>query len=118
MPQSSNFSSRESLFQRHVVRKKIGIFQRLTKGALPLFTRGGDEICVSPQIFGYYELRVKDLMDFYAAQGHSDFLIDIGANIGLSTCQSGDRFKEVHCYEPNPNCFKILEVNTQIALIQ
>ena len=118
MPQSSNFSSRESLFQRHVVRKKIGIFQRLTKGALPLFTRGGDEICVSPQIFGYYELRVKDLMDFYAAQGHSDFLIDIGANIGLSTCQSGDRFKEVHCYEPNPNCFKILEVNTQIALSQ
>jgi hypothetical protein len=54
MVQPRIFSSRESLFQRHVVRKKIGIFQRLTKGALPLFTRGGDEICVSPQIFGYY----------------------------------------------------------------
>ncbi len=118
MTTTNNFSSKESLFQRHIVRKKLGIFRALTKNSMPLFVRGGDEICVSPQLFGYYELRVKDLIDFYATNGHGDFLIDIGANIGLTSCQSGNSFKEVYCYEPNPNCFKILEVNTQIALHQ
>lgn len=116
MPQSTQFSSKESLFQRHIKRKLIGIFKYLTENAMPIFTRGGDDISITPQIFGHYELRVKELIDFYASQGNQDFLIDIGANIGLTTCQSGNLFKEVHCYEPNPNCFKILEVNTQIVL--
>jgi FkbM family methyltransferase len=116
MSQSNTFQSKESLFQRHIKRKLINIFGSLTKEAMPIFTRGGDDISITPQIFGHYELRVKDLIDFHANNGYGDFLIDIGANIGLTTCQSGDLFKEVYCYEPNPLCFKILEVNTDIAL--
>ncbi len=47
---------------------------------------------------------------------YSDFLIDIGANIGLTTCQNGNAFKEVVCFEPNPLCVNVLKVNTEIAI--
>ena len=46
----------------------------------------------------------------------SDFLIDIGANIGLTSCQNGDGFKKVYCFEPNPLCVNILKTNLAISL--
>lgn len=113
---NKNYYSKESLIQRLILRKKETLFKWLTSNSLPLFLRGRDVISVAPQIYGYYEIRIKDLIEHYAKNGYGDFLIDIGANIGLSTCQSGDYFKEVHCYEPNPNCFNILMVNTKISL--
>jgi FkbM family methyltransferase len=111
-----NYSLKESLFQRHISRKKESLYRWLTKDSLPLFLRGKDEISIHPQVYGYHEVRIKKLMAFAVENGQSDFLVDIGANIGLSTCQSGDLFKEVHCFEPNPDCFDILKVNTSIAL--
>ena len=116
VPVNKNYYSKESLIQRLILRKKETLFKWLTSNSLPLFLRGRDVISVAPQIYGYYEIRIKDLIEHYAKNGYGDFLIDIGANIGLSTCQSGDYFKEVHCYEPNPNCFNILMVNTKISL--
>jgi FkbM family methyltransferase len=88
----------------------------ITKKSLPIFLRGGDVISVLPQALGYHEIRVRELINTSAKEGYKDFLLDIGANIGLSSCQSGDLFKEVHCYEPNPDCFQILKINTKISL--
>lgn len=48
--------------------------------------------------------------------GYSDFLIDIGANIGLISCQTGSHFDMVHMFEPNPLCVHILSVNASISL--
>jgi len=110
------YSARESLIERYTLRIKGAIYHWLTKDALPIFVRGQDNISFTPMVFGYHEIRVKELINQSAKNGHQDFLIDIGANIGLSACQSGDLFKEVHCYEPNPDCFNILEVNTRISL--
>ena len=42
--------------------------------------------------------------------------IDIGANIGLISCQCGHLFGEVHMYEPNPIILKILEANSMLSL--
>lgn len=65
---------------------------------------------------GVYEPHIKSLIDYSAGKGYSDFLIDIGANIGLTSCQSGRNFREVHMFEPNPDCVHILKVNSKIAL--
>lgn len=107
---------KETLAHKFFSRVKVKLYETLTRDSLPIFLRGGDVISTSPQVHGYHEVRVKQLINFSAQDGYDDFLLDIGANIGLSSCQSGDFFKEVHCYEPNPDCFQILKVNTKIAL--
>jgi FkbM family methyltransferase len=43
-------------------------------------------------------------------------MLDIGANIGLTSCQCGDFFREVCMFEPNPEIFPILELNTKLML--
>ena len=108
--------SKESLFDRHKTRKNERDFIALTNKAMPVFLRARDAISIAPQVTGYHEERIFNLVNKYADLGYSDFFIDIGANIGLSSCQSGHRFQEVHCYEPNPDCFSILSINTKLCL--
>ena len=115
-PIMKKYSSNEFLFKKILLKLKLYLFQILTRNALPIFLKGGDGNSADPLVFGYYESRVRDFINFYALNGYGDFLIDIGANIGLSSCQSGNLFQEVHCYEPNPDCFNILKVNTRITL--
>jgi FkbM family methyltransferase len=108
-------------FKRDSVGYRIGrfknsIYRKITKNHLPLFFRGGDTITTQPMVNGVYEPEIKSLIEYYADAGYSDFFIDIGANIGLTSCQSGRRFKELHLYEPNPDCCNILKVNTNIML--
>ncbi len=107
---------KETIFYKVSSRLKVKIYEFLTKKSLPIFLRGGDVISTFPQALGYHEIRVKQLINYSSQDGYSDFLLDIGANIGLSSCQSGDFFREVHCYEPNPDCFQILKINTKISL--
>lgn len=91
-------------------------FQKLTKQSTNLFLRGKDIISVVPQINGIHEPELTTLINKFSEAGYGDFLIDIGANIGLTSCQNGNNFKEVHMFEPNPLCCHILAVNTKIAL--
>ena len=103
-----------STYRRHKLRS--GLFKKITKQALPLFFRGADIISINPLVNGVHEPEVKALIDYLADHGHSDFLIDIGANIGLTSCQSGTKFSEVHMFEPNPNALGVLKINANIAL--
>ena len=112
----SKFFFKETLTNKYFSRLKVRLYEMLSKKSLPIFLRGGDVISTSPQVLGYHEIRVRQLINYAAQDGYGDFLLDIGANIGLSACQSGDFFKEVHCYEPNPDCFQILKINTKISL--
>jgi len=91
-------------------------FRKLTKSSNQLFLRGGDIISIDPQIIGIHEEKIHNSIKHYTTEGYKDFLIDIGANIGLTSCQSGLEFSEIHMFEPNPMCCKILEVNTSIGL--
>lgn len=95
---------------------RFKLFSTLTKKSLPLLLRGGDAMSFGPQVNGVHEPQIKKLIEFWAKQGLADFLIDVGANIGLISCQSGDNFKQVHMFEPNPDCFSILRINSKIAL--
>ena len=97
---------------------KFRAFKRITKKSLNLFLRSKDIISIGPLIDGAWEPDLALLINKFSEQGHSDFLIDIGANIGLTSCQSGNRFTEVFMYEPNPLCCHILAVNTAIALTE
>ena len=99
----------ENLCKRH-------LFNYLTKKSSGYFLRGKDIISVNPQVLGIHEEPLTNLIKFYAGKGYKDFLIDIGANIGLTSCQNGGDFAEVHMFEPNPLCCNILEVNASIAL--
>ena len=104
-------------FWKHRADKiKYSIFKRISTKALPMFFKGQDIISNAPITSGVHEAEIKDLIDFSAANGYSDFFIDIGANIGLTSCQSGLNFKEIHMFEPNPNILNILKVNTKIML--
>lgn len=95
---------------------KSWLFKQLTRNSTNLFLRGQDIISILPQISGNHEIITTKLIEFFAQNGYDDFLIDIGANIGLISCQSGQKFKKVHMYEPNPICCCILEANSLLSL--
>lgn len=77
--------------------------------------RGQDHLSATTQVTGRHEPALAERICHCTRYGYNDFLIDIGANIGLVTCQSGHLFAETHLFEPNPLCVRILEVNTQIT---
>lgn len=115
-PIESSVILKETLLSRLINKKKEKLFLALTRKSPSLFLRSADIISATPQVTGVYEDRVKNLIEHFSATGQHDFLLDIGANIGLITCQSGNLFGEVHCFEPNPDCFDILRINTKMSL--
>jgi len=102
----------------HIKRKILfQLFKMSTKNSLKIFFRGKDSISIGPQIDGIYEEGLTKLINNFAVNGNSDFLIDIGANIGLTSCQNGSKFKKVICFEPNPLAMNILKTNLAISLV-
>lgn len=95
---------------------KSMLYKRLTSGSLGLFMRGQDDISVEPHTTGRYESNITGLIEEAAGSGYDGFLIDIGANIGLTAFQSGPAFRQVHMFEPNPVCVHVLRANAAIAL--
>ncbi|WPE17784.1 FkbM family methyltransferase [Candidatus Thioglobus autotrophicus] len=91
------------------------LFEKITKKSSPLFVKGGDIISRNPLVAGYHEIDTEELIRTYRGNGYSDFLIDIGANIGLTTCFSGKGFSNIFCFEPNPQVFRILQTNVEIT---
>ncbi len=85
---------------------------------MPVFVRGGDLISIQPMAWGEYEPEVVALIKHWADSGHSDFFLDIGANIGLISCQVGHLFKQIHVFEPNPDCLSLLKINLKSMLRQ
>ncbi len=92
------------------------LFQSLTRSALPLFVRGQDIISVNPMVVGSHEPHVLKTLERFANEGFADFLLDIGANIGLTSSVVGKCFKKVVLFEPNPLCLGVLESNLAISL--
>jgi FkbM family methyltransferase len=92
------------------------IYRLITKKSPEIFMRGQDIISAGPQTNGIYEPEIASFIEWLVARNYTDFFVDIGANIGLTSCQHGSNFQEIHLYEPNPICWRILEVNTEISL--
>ncbi len=77
---------------------------------------GGDSISLGALSDGIHEPDTTSLIKSFADGGYDNFLIDIGANIGLISCQTANNFSEVHMYEPNPLCCHVLAVNSKISI--
>jgi FkbM family methyltransferase len=72
-------------------------------------------------------LRAQDIFIFHEVLGHSPYIIpdfykssprcivDLGAHIGLTTLQFKSVFPKavIHCYEPDPENFILLQLNTK-----
>jgi FkbM family methyltransferase len=110
------FNYKENIKTVFIGSLKSRLFDSITKSSSNLFLRGKDIISVEPQISGVHEPVITSLIKYFCDNAYNDFLIDIGANIGLTSCQNGNSFKEVHMFEPNPYCCNILEVNSIISL--
>lgn len=113
---AGKYKYKTSYFDERLIRFRYSLIKKITKNAIPLFFRGRDIISFDPLANGSYEPDIKYLFEFLAQEGFNDFFIDIGANIGLSSCLSGRYFKEIHMFEPNELALGILKVNAKIAL--
>jgi len=91
------------------------IFENITGNSTNLFLKGGDIIATKPLVSGRHEVDTEELIKFYRDNGYNDFFMDIGANIGLTTCLAGYGFNKNFCYEPNPQLFRILQTNVEIT---
>jgi hypothetical protein len=96
------FSSALRYWDKRLSRLRYSLVKRLTRKAPPLFLRGQDIISLGPLANGVYDPVMQQMMHHFARQGFQDFLVDIGANIGLVSCESGACFKSIHLFEPNP----------------
>jgi len=96
---------------------RVALYQRLTRCAIPVFVRGGDVISASPMVLGVHEPHVAETLKHFASEGYDNFLLDIGANIGLTSSAVGNLFDKVVLFEPNPLCLGILETNLAINLV-
>lgn len=79
------------------------------------FLKPNDIISYRPTLFGYHELLIEKLIDKANAE-YSDFFLDLGANIGLTSSLVGNNFKRVDCVEPNELVFNILKTNLAMNL--
>jgi FkbM family methyltransferase len=111
-----NFKYEESGLNTYLRERDYKKYLELTKRSPAFFSLAGDAMPIPLLTNGVYEPLIKSFIDFCAVSGHSDFLLDIGANIGLSSCQSGKAFKEVHIFEPNNECATILKLNCKRML--
>jgi len=96
------------------LRQRIGLW--LLKDSLPIFLRGSDSITLDPLVNGFWEPVLTEFIKTVARAGFDGFLLDIGANVGLTSCQCGDSFREVCMFEPNAELFPVLELNTKLML--
>jgi hypothetical protein len=69
---------------------------------LAVIFRGGDVISMTSISNGVYEPHIKFLID-YLAEKDIGLLNRHRRNIGLTSCQSGRNFREIHMFEPNPD---------------
>jgi len=97
---------------------KHRIFIYLTKGSTQnLFVRSGDALSVDIQVNGIYDPQLTSLLKHLSeSEKNSDFFIDIGANIGVISCQVGKYFDNLVCFEPNPICVRALKLNLSVVL--
>lgn len=115
LKQKFQFSQKKIVILINLI--KYILFSLVTSKSNKLFNRGRDKLSIIPQTEGIYEPVLNEYLNFCVNNKKmSDFFIDIGANIGLISCQCGKLFKRVICFEPNPLCFNILKVNTAISL--
>ncbi len=79
------------------------------------YLKPNDIISHRPTLFGMHKLHIEALIT-EASTTHGDFLLDIVANIGMTSALVGRRFRRVDCVEPNELVVNILKTNLAMNL--
>lgn len=119
----SLFRTRRNRGLRHLLNQRIAAYvsslarqhNATRKHRMAVFAN--DEIGVYINQFGFYEKEQLEIL-FSFLEPLKDVLaagtaLDIGANIGNHTVYFSSHFKSIHSFEPNPNTFELLALNTR-----
>lgn len=109
-----NCEYQQGVLHKFFYRQAQNIHKFLIRKSGNYYLKPNDIISHRPTLFGYHEPHLEALF-FQLSKTHDDFLIDIGANIGMTTVMVGHGFKSIHCVEPNTIISKILDVNVSLA---
>ena len=112
----SKFSETRTVIDQISYKVKYYLLRRLFRGLNPFFMNPSDIITRFTIAYGVHERMVFELIKFISSSEHNDFLIDIGANIGLTSAQTAGRYKKYYLVEPNPIVFNVLKANLAIHL--
>ena len=81
-----------------------------------LFLIPQDRISSNFTVDSEYEKSIVEIIKLYATKKKfNHFFIDIGANIGLVSCQVHSFFRYIRMYEPNPICSNVLKSNILLS---
>ena len=103
----------QGVFHKLYFRQSQNILKKLIQSGSNVYLKPNDIISHRPTLFGYHEPHLEALFKD-VSRTHSDFLLDIGANIGLTSVMGGGDFTDIHCVEPNGTLAKILDVNLEL----
>lgn len=112
-----NCKYEQGVLHKFYFRQAQNIHKLLIKNSGNYYLKPNDIISHRPALFGYHEPHLEALFS-ELAKTHRDFLIDIGANIGMTSVMVGHAFEVIHCVEPNKTISKILDVNIMLAGLQ
>ena len=85
----STFKTKKSGFRIVYNELKVLVLKKISSKKSDFFLRVKDIISHRPIVSGIHEPELTELINFYSENGYSDFFIDIGANIGITSCQNG-----------------------------
>lgn len=95
---------------------KKKMLKKILVNTSDLFLRASDKISIGPLLGFSYEKKISEYLNI--GEKDKKALIDIGANIGLVSCENGKKFRKIYCFEPNPKLFRILQTNLEISGIR
>lgn len=109
-----NVKYEQGVLHKLFYRQAQNVHKFLMRGSGNYYLKPNDIISHRPSLFGYHEPHLEALFA-ELSKTHHDFLLDIGANIGMTAVMVGRPFKVIHCIEPNTIISKILDVNLTLA---
>ena len=109
-----NVHYEQGVLHKLYYRQSQNIHKFLMRRSGNYYLKPNDIISHRPSLFGYHEPHLETLFAALS-KTHHDFLLDIGANIGMSAVMVGQPFGAIHCVEPNKITAKILDVNVTLS---
>lgn len=96
-----------------LTRYGLGVLARKYPDRPSMLIYSNDFIGADIMAYGGYEKEYQEcLLRSLDFEPHSTVAIDVGANIGTHSRKLANSFKHVYAFEPLPQNFKVLEINT------
>ena len=114
----SNFREARTVIDQIRFKLKYYTLRRLLRNSPDIFMNPSDIISRFTIAYEKHERMVYELIQYIGKTDHNHFMIDMGANIGLTSAQSSGCFKKYYLIEPNPIIFNILKTNIALHIPQ